>query len=51
MQQIDQQLQRLADDAVRLLALDVDDEADAAGVVLVPRIVEALGGHRLVTGV
>ena len=50
MQQVDEQLQRLADDAVGLLALDVNDEADAAGVVLVPRIVQPLGRDRLVTG-
>ena len=33
-EQVDEQLQRLADDAVAFLALDVDDEADSAGVVL-----------------
>ena len=49
-EQVDEQLQRLADDAVGLLTLDVDDEADPAGVVLVPRIVEPLRRHRLVTG-
>ena len=49
-QQVDEQLQGLADDAVGLLALDVNDEADAAGVVLVPRIVQPLGRDRLVTG-
>src|SRR5207249_11151742 len=37
--------ERLADDRVRLLALDVDDESDATGVVLVTRIVQALGGR------
>ena len=31
--QVDEDLQRLRDDVVRALALDVDDEADAAGVV------------------
>ena len=30
---------RLLDDLVGLAALDVDDEADAAGIVLEPRIV------------
>ena len=40
MQQVDQDLQRLLHDRVRLAALDVDDEADAAGVVLVLGIVE-----------
>ena len=49
-EQVDEQLQRLADDAVALLTLDVDDEADAAGVVLVPRIVEPLRRDRLVAG-
>ena len=34
-------LQALLDDRVRLLALDVGDEADAAGVVLVGRRIEA----------
>ena len=42
MREVLQHLQRLADDGVRLAALDVDDEADAAGVVLVPGVVEAL---------
>jgi len=34
--------QAVADDLVRLLALHMGDEADAAGIVLVARIVEAL---------
>ena len=42
-QQVDEDLQPLLDDAVRAAALDVDDEADAAGVVLVARIVQADG--------
>ncbi len=33
-------LQALLDDAVRLRTLDVRDEADAAGVVLVGRVVQ-----------
>ena len=37
-----QDLQALLDDRVRLSALDVGDEADAAGVVLVDRTVQAL---------
>ena len=49
-EQIHEQLQRLLDDAVTLLALDVDDKADPAGVVLVPRIVEPLRRDRLVAG-
>src|SRR2546428_2783307 len=44
-EQVDEDLQRLADDRVRLLARDVDDEAAAAGVVLVARGAEALGGR------
>ena len=50
MEQIYKQLQRLLDDAVALLALDVDDEADPAGVVLMPWIVEPLRRDRLVAG-
>ena len=40
--EIDQDLQPLGDDVVRFPALDIGDEADATGVVLVPRIIEAL---------
>ena len=41
-------LQALLDDLVALLALDVGDEADAAGVVLVVRVVQTLrGGNRV----
>jgi hypothetical protein len=40
-------LQALLDDLVTFLALDVGDEADAAGVVLVLRVIETLrGGNR-----
>ena len=39
-QQVEEDLHPLLDDPVRLPAFDVDDEADAAGVVLVARIVE-----------
>ena len=45
-QEVDQDLERLAHDGVRLSSLDVDDEADAAGVVLVAGIVETLSGRR-----
>ena len=38
-------LDRLADDVVRLAVLQIDDEADAAGIVLVPRVVQALCGR------
>ena len=43
--QVDEHLEGLPDDRVRAAALDVDDEADAAGVVLVARVVEASGGR------
>src|SRR6185436_18731628 len=43
-QEVDQDLDGLVHDRVRLSALDVHDEADAAGVVLVRGIVQALGG-------
>ena len=42
MVEIDQELQALADDLVGLCALDVGDKADAAGVMLVARVVETL---------
>ena len=37
-----QYLDRLLEDPVRLVALDVDDETDSASIVFVARIVEAL---------
>jgi hypothetical protein len=37
--------ERLDDDVVGLPPLHVHDEADAAGVVLLPRVVESLGGR------
>jgi len=40
--QIDKNLQRLADDLVGFFPFNVDNEADAAGIVLKLRIVEAL---------
>ena len=40
--EIDEDLQTLANNAVRLHALDVGDEADAAGVVLVSRVIQPL---------
>ena len=42
MRQIDQDFQARAQRSVALFAADVDDEADAAGIVLVGRIVQAL---------
>ena len=40
--QVDQDLDALADDVVGLLAIDAGDKADAAGVVLMLRIVKSL---------
>jgi hypothetical protein len=42
MVEIDEDFEAAADQIVRLPALDVDDKADAARIVLVPRIVQAL---------
>ena len=42
MVEVDQNLQALANDLVRFLALDIGDEAHAACIVLVARVVEAL---------
>jgi hypothetical protein len=42
MVQIDQDLQALADDVIRLSALDIRNEANAAGVMLVPGIIKTL---------
>ena len=48
-----QYLDRLLEDPVRLVPLDVDHEADAAGVVLEPRVIQSLlagtGGRAAVT--
>ena len=44
--EVAQRLQRLPDDGVRLPALDVDDEADTAGIVLELRVVKPLPGRR-----
>ncbi len=41
--QVDQDLDALDDDVVGLVAVDVGDEANAAGIVLVSRVVETLG--------
>ena len=45
-EQVQQDLQTFGDDVVRPAALDVDDEADAAGVVLVAGVVETDGVRR-----
>ena len=42
MVEIDQDLQPASDDVVRFPSLDVDDETDAAGIMLVAGVVEAL---------
>ena len=44
--QVDEDLDSLEDDLVGLAALDVDDEADAAGVALGARVVETLRGRK-----
>ncbi len=43
MLEIAQDAQRVGDDLMRLLTLDVGDEADAAGILLQRRIVQAFG--------
>ncbi len=43
--QVDQDLNALDDNVVRLLALDVGDEADAARIMLVAGIVKTLRGR------
>ncbi len=48
--QVVQDLQTVADDVVRLPIFQIDDEADAAGVVLVARVVQALLGGEGVRG-
>ena len=42
MSQVDEDLQSLYDDVVRLHTLDIDDETDATSIVFVSRIVETL---------
>jgi hypothetical protein len=44
--EIDEHLQRFADDVVRALTFDMYDEPDAAGVVLSVRIVQTLCRRR-----
>ena len=43
--QVDENLDRLADDVVLLAVLQIGDEADAAGVVLVAGVVQPLRGR------
>jgi hypothetical protein len=42
MDQVEQDIEALADDVVRRLSLDVRNEADTTGVVFIARVVEAL---------
>ena len=42
MVEIDQELEPLADNGMRLRTLDVGDKADATGIVLVTRVVQTL---------
>ncbi len=44
MVEVDEDLQAAADDVVRFSALDIDDKADAARIMLVARIVESSAG-------
>ena len=44
MRQVDQDLDALDDNVVRFLTVKVDDEAHAAGIVLVAGIVQSLRG-------
>ncbi len=41
--EIAENAERIGDDLVRLLALDVGDEADAAGILFQARVVKAVG--------
>jgi len=50
MLEIAENLQPILDDLVRLVAFDVGDESDAAGVVLEARIVQTGGRPHLGTG-
>ena len=45
MVEVAQDLQRVGENAVGFAALDVDDETDAAGIVLKPGIIQALLGR------
>jgi len=45
MLEIAENVERVGDDLMRLLALDIGDEADAAGILLQRGIVEAFGGR------
>src|SRR5260370_1091061 len=51
MRQVEKNLDSLADDVVALMAADAGDEPDPAGVVLVRRVVETLGGRQSISWV
>jgi hypothetical protein len=44
-----QDLQALLDDRVALVALDMGDETDAAGIVFIGGIVQTLGNHEAIS--
>src|SRR5271165_3448970 len=48
MRQVEQYLNSFADDVVTFMAADAGDKTDAAGVVLVRWVVEALGGRQAI---
>jgi hypothetical protein len=45
MLKVDEHLHRLAHNRIRLASLDVDDEADAAGIAFVIRVIKTLAGR------
>jgi hypothetical protein len=46
--QVEQYLKSLADDVVTLLAADARNKSDSAGVVLVRRVIQTLGGRQAI---
>ena len=48
--QVDEDLDTFDDDVVRFVALDVGDEADPTGIVLMMRVIETLSGWQSSTG-
>ena len=51
MRQIDEDLDALEDDIVRLVAFDIGDEADAAVIVFILRMIQTLGRWQAQEGV
>ena len=51
LREVHQDFEALAHDRVRLAAVDVYDKANAARVVLVARVIQALGGREAVVHV